>query len=121
PDKTPTFAYFLGLMFSSYTGWVGGTVIGSILGNIIPESVTSAMGIALYAMYVAIILPPATKSRPIVCVIAFAVAISSVIKFVPLFSSLGSGWSVIISGVCASALGAVIFPLEVSENEAADA
>lgn len=120
-EKKVTFAYFLGLIFSSYSGWVGGTIIGSLLGNIIPESVTSAMGIALYAMYVAIIIPPAIKSKPIVCVISFAVVISSVIKFVPEFSALGSGWSVIISGVIASAFGAVLFPLEVSEDEAVNA
>ncbi len=121
PDKKVTFAYFGGLIFSSYAGWVGGTVLGTILGDIIPSSVTDAMGVALYAMYVAIIVPPATKSKPIVCVIAFAVITSSIIKFVPIFSVPGSGWSVIISGVIASALGAVLFPMEVSENEAADA
>ena len=121
PDKNATFPYFLGLMFSSYSGWVGGTVVGIFLGDRIPESFTSAMGIALYAMYIAIIVPPAVKSKPIITVIAVAVAISCVIKFVPAFSMLSSGWSVIISGVAASALGAVLFPLEVNENETADA
>lgn len=121
PDKKVTFAYFMGLIFSSYSGWVGGTILGTVLGDIIPASVTGAMGIALYAMYVAIIVPPATTSKPIVCVIAFAVIISSIIKFVPIFASLGSGWSVIISGVVASALGAVLFPMEVCEDERTDA
>jgi len=116
PEKKITFSYFAGLIFSSYSGWVGGTIIGSVLGDIIPASVTSAMGIALYAMYVAIILPPAAKSKSVSCVIAFAVVFSSIIKFVPFFSFLSSGWSVIISGVAASVLGAVLFPMEVSEN-----
>ena len=61
-------------------------------------------------------VPPAVKSKPIITVIAVSVIISCIIKFVPVFSVLGSGWSVIISGVAASALGAVLFPLEVSEN-----
>ena len=121
PDKKVTFCYFLGLMFSSYLGWVGGTVIGSVLGDIIPASVTGAMGIALHAMYVAIILPPATKSKPVVCVIAFAVIISSIIKFIPALSFISGGWSVIISGIIASVLGAVLFPMEVCENEADNA
>lgn len=116
PDKTPDFAYFLGLMFSSYSGWVGGTIIGALLGDVIPASLMGAMGVALYAMYIAIIVPPAIKSKPIITVIAVSVIISCIIKFVPVFSALGSGWSVIISGVAASALGAVLFPLEVSEN-----
>jgi len=95
---------------------VGGTIIGVFLGDVIPASLMGAMGIALYAMYIAIIVPPAVKSKPIITVIAVSVIISCIIKFVPVFSVLGSGWSVIISGVAASALGAVLFPLEVSEN-----
>lgn len=116
PEKQVTFPYFLGLMFSSWNGWVWGTVMGVFLGNVIPPSVTSAMGVALYAMYIAIIVPPAVKSKPIMTVIAVACIISCIIKFVPIFSSLGGGWSVIISGVAASALGAVLFPLEVTQN-----
>lgn len=118
PDKTPTFAYFSGLIFSSYIGWTSGTIIGSVVGNIIPSSVASAMGIALHAMYIAIILPPAVKSKKVALVIAFSIIISCVIKFVPVFSPLGNGWSVIISGVISSAVGAILFPMEVHEDEA---
>ena len=109
------FRYIAGLIVCSYTGWVSGTVIGGLASSVIPASVLSALGIALYAMFIALVVPPAKKSRSVAIVIAIAVAVSSLLSYVPIFSFLSGGWSIIISGIAAALAGAMLFPLD--END----
>ena len=102
--------YMAGLILTSFAGWVGGTAAGVLAGSIIPASVQSAMGIALYAMFIAIILPPSKDSAPIRMTVIIAVAISCFIYWV--FPALSSGWSMIISGVTASVIMAIVRPIK---------
>ncbi len=107
-----TFPYMVGMIFISLAGWLGGTVLGEVAGGVIPESVMAAMNIALYAMYIALIIPDARKSLPVTAVILFASAVSCALTFIPAAGSLGSGWVIIIGGLAASAFGAAVFPRE---------
>ena len=70
-----------------------------------------------YAMYIALIIPDARKSRPVTAVILFAAAVSCLLTFLPASSSLGSGWIIIIGGLAASAFGAAVFPRPVGGEE----
>lgn len=105
------FHYLLGLILSSYSGWVGGTLIGSCASHILPAAIGSAMGIAVYSMFIAIIVPPARKYKPVMRIVLLAVALSCVFYWIPPFSGLSNGWAIIICGVISSAYGAYFFPL----------
>lgn len=110
-----TFPYMTGMIFISVSGWIAGTVLGEITGGIIPQSLVTAMNIALYAMYLALIIPDAAKSRQIAVVVLAAVALSCVLALAA--SGLGDGWRIIIAGVAAASIGAVLFPREAEEGE----
>lgn len=112
------FNYMLGLIACSYSGWVGGTVIGALASNLLPEVLISALGIALYAMFIAIIIPPARDSKPIAKIILIAVTLSCVFYYCPPLRAIGSGWSIIICGVVSSGLGALLFPIGKEEQNA---
>ena len=105
------FRYMLGIITCSFSGWMGGTILGAFASNILPAVAISALGIALYAMFIAIIIPPARDSKPIAKIIIISVLISCLFKFVPFLSKVGSGWVIIICGVTSSALGAFFFPI----------
>lgn len=109
-----TASYMYGLIFISFLGWTTGTVLGASAGQLLPEAVTNAMGIVLYGMFLAIIIPPSRKSRKILTVVVIAAAISVLFKY--LITEVSGGFAVIISAVAASAAGALLFP--VSDEEA---
>ena len=109
--------YMYGLMLLPYLFWSGGTAVGALLGAILPEAVKSALGIAIYAMFTAIIIPPSKKSRGAAAVVIAAAALSCVIYYVPVFKFISSGISVIICAVAAAALGALLFPREEKEEQ----
>lgn len=105
------FHYFLGLMVLPIVGWTGGTTVGAVLGSFLPKSIQGAFGILLYAMFVAIIIPPAKHQKVLRFIILVASAISSLLYLVPFFKPLPVGWKIIISTVLAASLGASLFPI----------
>lgn len=107
--------YMFGLIVCSFSGWLGGTVAGTLVGNIMPTDLVSAMGIAIYAMFIAIIVPPLKKSKPILVVVAIAAVLNCILTYTPVLSNVGSSWAVIISGIAAAALGAILFPQEMED------
>ena len=104
----PFFMY--GVIVIATLGWVLGTFLGAAAGELLPIPVTAALGIVLYGMFIAIIVPPSRKSKSILCVVLAAAALSCVCKY--LIPALSSGFAVIICGIAASVLGAVLFPRE---------
>lgn len=106
-----SFRYMIGLILSAYSGWVGGTIIGAAASSILPKALINALGIAIFAMFIAIIVPPAKHSKPILLVILVAVGMSCLFKFLPLLNQISSGWAVIICGITASLFGALRYPV----------
>ncbi len=106
------FSYMLGLMTLPITGWTIGTLTGAIAGYILPLSWRSALGIALYAMFVAIIMPPARSSRPVLMVVASAAILSVIFEFTPGLNLIPLGWRIIICTIIASAAGALLAPVQ---------
>ena len=104
--------YLYGLMLAPYIGWASGTLLGAVAGQLLPEFVRLALGIAIYGMFLAIILPPARKEHPVRVVVLIAVALSLCFRYIPLLSQVSSGFVIIICAVVASALGAVLFPVK---------
>lgn len=113
PKKLTPF-YMYGLIITPFIGWTLGTFLGAWAGELLPSFIADAMGILLYGMFIAIIVPPARKEKKIIVVIAVAIALSFSFKF--LIPSLSSGFSVIISAVVAALAGAFFFPIEQKEE-----
>lgn len=114
PKKiTPQYMY--GLILAGFTGWSLGTLFGSLAGSALPTFLTDALGIMLYGMFLAIILPAARKNIKVLFVIASAAAFSSLFKYV--FTAVSDGFAVIISAVAASAIAALIFPVKEEKEE----
>ena len=115
-QTTPiTPAYMYGIILVSAAGWTLGTLLGAVAGNILPTSLTAAMGILVYGMFIAIIIPPARKSRGILTTVVIGAACSIVIKYA--FSFISSGFSVIISAVIAATVCAIFFPLPIEDSD----
>ena len=117
-------AYMYGLAALPILGWTGGTVVGAVAGAVLSPAVRSALGVALYSMFIAIVVPPMRHSKPVQAVVAAAVIVSCVFAWTPLSQAVGSGFAIVISTLAAAALGAWLFPMDVSpeadeEKEAA--
>jgi len=108
--------YFAGLAIIPIIGWTSGTVVGAILGNVMPAIVTSALGVALYGMFIAVVIPKARESRQVLSVVIVAIIISVALRYIPAFASISSGFAIIICAVAASAVGAILFPVKEDEQ-----
>ncbi|MCL1865014.1 MAG: AzlC family ABC transporter permease [Spirochaetes bacterium] len=99
-------SYIIGLNFTSYSGWVIGTVIGYIAGDFLPHVIQSSFSICIYALFVAILIPAVRKSFTAGFIAVAAGAANSMLGYFSLFSS---GWNIIISILLVSAAGMFIF------------
>lgn len=108
-------SYMYGLILISASGWVGGTALGAVAGLALPASLTAAMGILLYGMFIAIIVPAARKCKKDLIVILLAAAFSAVFKY--LLPSVSFGFAIIISAILAAVIGAILFPINLAETE----
>ena len=110
-------SYLYGLITTPYLGWSLGTLIGAAAGNILPLSVISALGIAIYGMFVAIVMPVVKESKKTLACVVVAIMLSCVFKYIPFLTQIPSGFSIIICAVVASGLFSVIAPIEQGEVE----
>lgn len=111
-----TFPYMAGLQILPIIGWTAGTAVGAAAGSVLPAAVTSALNVALYGMFIAVVVPAAKKARPVLLVVILAAVMSSIIYYVPAFSGISAGMSIIICTVAASLAGAVLFPVPEEED-----
>ncbi len=110
-------AYMYGMISVAATGWVGGTLAGSVANMLLPVSLTAAMGIMLYGMFIAIIIPPAKTDHRVLSAIVIAAILSCAFKL--WLPSVSVGFAIIISAIVASVIGALLFPIdEEKEDEA---
>ncbi|SFR76516.1 AzlC family ABC transporter permease [Anaeromicropila populeti] len=105
-------SYMFGLISGPFAGWTLGTAAGALICSALPEALSNAMGIALYGMFIAIIIPPARKSKSVLCIVLFAIVINCLLKYAPIFSFISAGFRVIISTITAAGVGAVLFPMK---------
>ena len=115
-EGTVTAPYFYGLMTLPILCWVGGTFFGAAAGEILPAAVLSALGVAIYGMFVAVVLPAAKKSVAVALVAILAMALSCCFAWVPFLNQISGGFAIIISAVVAAAVGAFFFPVRGEEN-----
>lgn len=104
--------YSYGAMVVALTGWAFGGMAGVIAGSVLPERVVSALSVALFGMFLAIIIPPARKSRMVAGLVLASFATSALFAWAPLLSGLSEGVRTIILTVALSALAAALFPVD---------
>ncbi len=117
-NKTVTRTYIAGLAILPILGWTGGTLCGALIGGIMPAIVQSALGVALYGMFIAIVIPDAKEDKHILAVAGIAVLCSCLLYYMPLLKTVSSGFAVIICTCISAALGAWLFPREEEANHA---
>lgn len=105
-----SYSFMLGLITGPFFGWSFGTALGAFTCSALPESIGNAMGIALFAMFIAIIVPPSKKSKPIMMIVFISVVINLILKYTPFFSFITSGFRVIIATILGAGIGAAIWP-----------
>ncbi len=103
--------YTYGLMAMAIPGWTLGTLLGAAAGSILPPRALSALGVALYAMFCAIIIPPAKKNRVLLLIIVISMAASTVFAFAPLLRDISGGTRVILLTVVIAAAAAYLAPI----------
>ena len=109
--------YTYGVILAALPGWALGTFFGVLMGNALPVRLVSALSVALYGMFIAVIVPPARQNRVIAVLIVLSMALSWLFSAVELFRFMSSGAQVIVLTIAISAFAAWRFPIreEVSE------
>ena len=109
--------YNYGAMSISIPGWALGTFFGVIMGNVLPASIVSALSVGIYGMFLAIIIPPARKSKIILGLVSISMILSFAFSVIPFIKMISSGMRVIILTVGISLIAAILFPVEDEANE----
>ncbi|MBQ8400055.1 MAG: AzlC family ABC transporter permease [Clostridia bacterium] len=109
--------YMAGLGLLPIVGWTSGTLLGALAGNLLPTTVGTALGVAIYGMFIAVFIPKAREEKPVLAVVLAALVCSFAFYYIPLLNSISSGLSVVICTVIASVLGALLFPIKDEQSE----
>lgn len=107
--------------YGSYTVaiplWAAGTALGIIAGNILPLRLVSALSVALYGMFIAVIIPPARQNRVVLLFVILSFAASFAAARLPWISALSAGTRVILLTVVLAGAAAAAFPIQDEEEE----
>ena len=112
-----TVPFLLGLGTLPFFGWTGGTLMGALAGSVLPSDIRAALGVMLYGMFIAIVVPPAKQEKAVLVTVILALILSCLFAWVPVLQQVSAGISIVICTVAAAAMCAVLFP--VKEEEAA--
>lgn len=109
--------YNYGVMAVAIPGWTLGTLVGAVSGNLLPDFLVSALSVAIYGMFLAVIIPPAKKNRAILGVVIGAMAVSTIFAVVPVLNKVSAGFVIIITTVLVAGIAAYFCPVP-EEKEA---
>lgn len=113
-----TVPFMLGLGTLPFFGWTGGTLMGALAGSVLPADIRAALGVMLYGMFIAIVVPPAKQEKPVFITLILALIFSCLFAWVPALQQVSAGISIVICTVAAAAIAAALFPIP-EEEEAA--
>ena len=116
-EENLTVPFMLGLGTLPILGWTGGTLFGALAGSMLPVNIRAALGVMLYGMFIAIVVPPARKEKPVLAVVVMALVFSCLFTWLPILKSVSSGISIVICTVAAAALCAAVFPVQDEEGD----
>lgn len=107
---TPSF--FVGAGAIAAAGWVAGTAVGAVAGSLLPQEVRMALGVMLYGMFIAIVVPQAREEKPILVAAVLALVFSCLFAWVPGLRDVSEGLAIVICTVAAASVCAILFPVE---------
>lgn len=110
-------SYMYGLILTPYIGWSTGTFLGATAGNILPKIIVSSLGIAIYAMFIAIVIPEAKRNKATAGLVLMSVIFSCVFKYIPVLNFVSTGFTIIICASIASIICSIIAPVDRLEEE----
>ena len=111
-----TVPFMLGLGTLPILGWTMGTLCGALAGSVLPPSIQAALGVMLYGMFIAIVVPPARKEKEILITVVLAMCVSTMFTLVPLLKQVSAGIAFVICTVAAAAVCAALFPIPEEEE-----
>ncbi len=103
--------FYASLMLTAYLSWVGGSFLGGLLGDIIPSRLSESMGVALYAMFIGLLIPSVKKHSRIAYIAVIAMAVNYVFQL----WGISQGWAIVIGTLAGGLCG--IWILEDEEEE----
>lgn len=112
-----TAAFFIGSGIVAALGWTGGTAMGAVSGSLLPESIRMVLGVMLYGMFIAIVVPQAREEKPLLVCMSLALILSCLFAWIPYLNQISDGLAIVISTVAAASLCAVLFPVKEEEAE----
>ena len=113
-----TTAFFVGAGVVAALGWTAGTAMGAAAGSVLPEAIRMALGVMLYGMFIAIVVPQAREEKPMLVCMVLALVFSCLFTWLPGLNRVSGGLAIVICTVAAAALCALLFPAK--EEEAAE-
>lgn len=108
--------YNYGAMAVAMPGWAIGTWLGVVVGNILPLRAASALSVALYGMFLAVIIPPARKDRVVASLVMVSFAASFLAERLPFLSGISGGTRTILLTVVIAGVAAMMFPVAGDET-----
>lgn len=115
--KPVTSSYMYGLITLPYIGWSAGTILGAFSTGIIPDSLKGAMGIALFAMFVSLFIPPAKHSHNVAIVVGLSILLTCAMKYIPALNFISAGFRIIIATLVSAGVGAIFLTEEEASND----
>lgn len=109
--------FLLGLITLPFIGWTLGTFLGGSISTLLPLTLQNAMGIGLYAMFIALIIPASREKKEVCIVVLLAVVFACILKYTPVLCRISSGFRVITATILSAGIGAFLFPKEEEEEE----
>jgi len=109
-------SYTCAAMLIAGAMWGSGNALGIWLGNILPMSIVSALSVALFGMFIAVIVGPAKKDRMVMAVILASFALSSICTYIPFISEVSDGVRIVILTLLISTVAAIIKPVKEDEE-----
>lgn len=104
-------SYLYGLILTPYLGWSIGTLLGAAMGEILPHAVISALGIALYAMFAAIVVPQMKSDRNMSFCVLLSVVLSCIFYYAPYLKRIPQGFVITVCALLASMIFAYFAPI----------
>lgn len=111
-----TVPFMLGLGTLPILGWTTGTLSGALAGSVLPPSIQAALGVMLYGMFVAIVVPPAKQEKEVLAAVVLALVCSCLFAWVPVLKTISAGLAIVICTVAAAAVCAALFPIKEEEE-----
>ena len=105
-------SFMMGLGSLPILGWTSGTLLGALAGSVLPLNIRTALGVMLYGMFIAIVVPPAKQEKPVLITVTLAMILSCLFTWVPALKAVSAGISIVVCTVAAAAVCAWLFPIK---------